>query len=52
MDIRIGTDPTLTIQTTRWEGCSVKGRAVKGHEFALKIPPDDKEALIAFLKTL
>ena len=30
----------------------VKTRAVKGHEFGLKLPPDDKKALIAFLKTL
>ena len=27
-------------------------RAVKGHEFGLKLPPEDKQALIAFLKTL
>lgn len=27
-------------------------RAVKGHEFGLKLSPDDKAALIAFLKTL
>lgn len=26
--------------------------AVKGHEFGLKLPPADKQALIAFLKTL
>jgi hypothetical protein len=27
-------------------------RAVKGHEFGLKLKPDEKKALIAFLKTL
>jgi hypothetical protein len=25
---------------------------IKGHEFGLKLAPDDREALIAFLKTL
>jgi CxxC motif-containing protein (DUF1111 family) len=25
---------------------------IKGHEFGLKLPPDDRQALIAFLKTL
>jgi hypothetical protein len=25
---------------------------VKGHRFGLQLPPDDKKALIAFLKTL
>jgi hypothetical protein len=30
----------------------VKTRAVKGHEFGLKLTPGDKSALIAFLKTL
>jgi hypothetical protein len=29
-----------------------KTRAVKGHEFGLRLSPDDKAALIAFLKTL
>ena len=97
MDIRIGTDPTLTMQTRRgtgyykvpslrgvwlrgplehsgsvatledwfdpnrlrddyvptgWKGYQVKTRAVKGHEFGLKLKADDKQALIAFLKTL
>jgi hypothetical protein len=31
---------------------SVKMRAVKGHEFGLKLPADDRAALIAFLKSL
>jgi hypothetical protein len=30
----------------------VKARAVKGHTFGLNLSPDDKSALIAFLKTL
>jgi len=29
-----------------------KPRAVKGHEFGLKLSPPDKSALIAFLRTL
>ena len=33
---------------TNWAGT----RAVKGHEFGLTLPPDQKAALIAFLKTL
>ena len=35
-----------------WKGPGVKTRAVKGHEFGLDSPADDKRALIAFLKTL
>ena len=35
-----------------WKGPSVKTRAVKGHEFGLELPAEDKRALIAFLKTL
>ena len=97
LDVRIGTDPTLTMQTRRgtgyykvpslrgvwyrgpfehngsvstledwfdanrlrddyvptgWRGYNVKTRPVKGHEFGLALPDDDKRALIAFLKTL
>jgi hypothetical protein len=37
---------------TGWKGAGVKTRAVKGHEFGLKLSADDKKALIAFLKTL
>ncbi len=33
-------------------GYGVKRRAVRGHEFGLKLPADDKKALIAFLRTL
>lgn len=38
---------------TGWKGppCT-KTRAVKGHEFALDLPPEDRKALIAFLRTL
>jgi hypothetical protein len=37
---------------TGWKGYQVKARAVKGHEFGLELTPADKQALIAFLKTL
>jgi hypothetical protein len=37
---------------TGFRGRGVKTRAVKGHEFGLKLPPEEKAALIAFLKTL
>ena len=37
---------------TGWKGYGVKTRAVKGHEYGLKLSADDKRALIAFLKTL
>jgi Di-haem oxidoreductase, putative peroxidase len=37
---------------TGWKGYGVKTRAVKGHEFGMKLSADDKRALIAFLKTL
>jgi hypothetical protein len=33
-------------------GGGVKTRAVKGHEFGLKLSAEDRKALIAFLKTL
>jgi len=37
---------------TGWKGYGVETRAVKGHEFGLKLPAQDKAALIAFLKAL
>jgi len=37
---------------TGFKGHDVKTRAVKGHEFGLKLSDRDKTALIAFLKTL
>ncbi len=37
---------------TGFIGYGVKNRAVPGHEFGLDLSPDDKAALIAFLKTL
>jgi hypothetical protein len=37
---------------TAFKGFGVETRPVRGHEFGLKIPAADKEALIAFLKTL
>jgi hypothetical protein len=36
---------------TGWRGVATT-RAVKGHEFGLRLSPDDRRALIAFLKTL
>ena len=33
-------------------GVGVKTRAVEGHEYGLKLTPEDKRWLIAFLKTL
>ena len=37
---------------TGFKGFGVKIRAVKGHQFGLQLPADEKKALIAFLKTL
>jgi len=37
---------------TGFKGYGVKTRAVKGHEFGLELSPEDKQALIAFLRTL
>lgn len=37
---------------TGYVGYEVKTRAVKGHEFGLRLNSEDKSALIAFLKTL
>jgi hypothetical protein len=37
---------------TGWKRAGVKTQAVKGHQFGLKLSPEDKRALIAFLKTL
>ncbi len=37
---------------TGFKGYGVTARAVKGHTFGLDLPPEDKKALIAFLKTL
>jgi hypothetical protein len=35
-----------------WKGPGIKRRAVKGHEFGLALSTADRQALIAFLKTL
>ena len=35
-----------------WSPPGVKTRAIKGHEFGLKMPAEERQALIAFLKTL
>jgi hypothetical protein len=37
---------------TGFKGYGVKTRAVKGHEFGLRLSEEDKRALVAFLKTL
>jgi len=37
---------------TGFKGYGVKNRAIKGHEFGLKLSGNDKAALIAFLKRL
>ena len=37
---------------TGFKGYGVKTRAVKGHEFGLHLSAADKQALIAFLRTL
>jgi len=37
---------------TGFRGYEIETRAVKGHEFGLKLSAEDKRALIAFLKTL
>jgi hypothetical protein len=37
---------------TNFVGYGVKTRAIKGHEFGLKLPDAEKKSLIAFLKTL
>jgi hypothetical protein len=37
---------------TGFKGVGVDHRAVKGHLFGLQLSPDDKKALIAFLRTL
>ncbi len=37
---------------TGFRGYQVKTRAVKGHEYGLRLSPNDRRALIAFLKTL
>ena len=37
---------------TGFKGYGVSARAVKGHEFGLRLSREDKRALIAFLRTL
>jgi cytochrome c peroxidase len=37
---------------TGWNPPGVKARAIPGHRFGLNLSPEDKRALIAFLKTL
>ena len=45
--------PPLLWFPTGWKGPpGTKSRAVKGHEFGLDLPEEERKALIAFLKTL
>src|SRR5262249_54289452 len=37
---------------TGFKGLGVRNRAVKGHEFGLRLSDEDKKCLIAFLRTL
>jgi cytochrome c peroxidase len=37
---------------TGWNPPGIEKRAVKGHAFGLSLPPTDKEALLAFLRSL
>ena len=37
---------------TGFRGAGVVTRAVKGHPFGLRLTPDDRRALVAFLRTL
>ncbi|MGH9718688.1 MAG: hypothetical protein ACRD8O_00615 [Bryobacteraceae bacterium] len=37
---------------TGYKGLNVTARAVRGHEFGLKLAPEEKSALLAFLRTL
>jgi hypothetical protein len=37
---------------TGFKGVGLKTRAIKGHEFGLRLPADQRKALIAFLRTL
>jgi cytochrome c peroxidase len=39
-------------QSKGWNPPGVETRAVKGHTFGLSLPPADKEALLAFIRSL
>jgi hypothetical protein len=39
-------------QSTGWNPPGVEKRAIKGHVFGLSLPPAEKEALLAFLRSL
>lgn len=39
-------------QPRGWNPPDIKTRAVPGHRFGLSLAPDDKSALLAFLRTL
>ena len=39
-------------EPTGFKGYRVKTRSVPGHEFGLDLSPEDRKALLAFLRTL
>ena len=41
-----------THEPTGFTPPGVRERAIRGHEFGLKLPPDERAQLIAFLRTL
>ena len=45
-------DPTRLKQSYVPKGFHLAPGPIKGHEFGLRLPLQDKQALIAFLKTL
>ena len=52
MAIWIAGYPIGELPATGFMPVGVKSRAVNGHEFGLKLKPEDRAALIVFLKTL
>ncbi len=56
---RLRVDPARAVRLPQddyapsgWRGPGVEKRAVPGHPFGLDLSPDEKSALIAFLRTL
>ncbi len=55
LPVSVGTDPNLAMNTRRGTGFKpfdATTFAVKGYPFGLSLSPEDRKALIAFLKTL